>query len=99
MALEVAEQDLTQSLVPVDFDTRAFGFPFYRVIRFDEQRHTRDLDTLRDLRPFAADPTAPADDVAGAHTLLRLGFRKVCMRWSLSSAISAARSKAIPKCP
>jgi GNAT superfamily N-acetyltransferase len=83
MALEVAEQDLTQCLVPVDFDTQAFGFPFYRVVRFDEERLTRDLDTLRDLRPFAADAKVAADDVAGTHALLRLGFRKVCMQVTL----------------
>jgi GNAT superfamily N-acetyltransferase len=83
MALEVAEQDLTQCLVPVDFDAQAFGFPFYRVIRFDQERLTRELDSLRDLRPVAADAKTAADDVTRTHTLLRLGFRKICMQIAL----------------
>jgi GNAT superfamily N-acetyltransferase len=83
MALEVAEQDLTQCLVPVDFEARAFGFPYYRVTRFNRERLARELNALHDLRPIAADAKTPSDDVAWTHALLGFGFRKICMQVTL----------------
>jgi GNAT superfamily N-acetyltransferase len=75
--------DASPCLVAMEFDTQAFGFPFYRVVRFDEDRLAAELAALGDSALMAADAKRPADDVAGAHALETLGFRKVCMQITL----------------
>lgn len=65
------------------FDTNAFGFPFHRVIRFDEAALRSELDGLSKARPMAVDAKCPADDIGTTHMLMRLGFRKVCMQVTL----------------
>ena len=75
--------------MPVDFDTQAFRFPFYRVTRFDEVQLAADLAALGDVRPMAADAKAPAGNVAMTHGLMRLGFRKVCMQITLRHDLAA----------
>ena len=68
------------SLVPVEFETRAFGFPFYRVTQFDEPGLKSELDALGGVRPMAADAKTPGENVAQTHAFLRLGFRKISMQ-------------------
>ena len=81
--MEHASHEVSPCLVPVEFDTQAFGFPFYRVIRFDETCLAAELAALGDSGPMAADAKRAADDVAAAHVLQTLGFRKVCMQITL----------------
>jgi len=63
------------------FDTNAFGFPFYRVVHFDEPALHHELDALH--APAAIDAKCPAEDIATTHALMRLRFRKVCMQVTL----------------
>lgn len=73
----------SRCLIPVDFESRAFGFLFYRVMRFDEGQLRTELAGVADSRPMAADSKVSADDVVANHGLMRLGFRKVCMQIAL----------------
>jgi GNAT superfamily N-acetyltransferase len=79
----------SQCLVPVDFESRAFGFPYYRVVRFDERQLCTELAAVADKRPVAADSKVSADDVVTSHGLMRLGFRKVCMQITLRHDLTA----------
>jgi GNAT superfamily N-acetyltransferase len=81
--LRVAMDRESQCLIPVDFESRAFGFLFYRVMRFDEGQLRTELAGVADARPMAADSKVSADDVVASHGLMRLGFRKVCMQITL----------------
>ncbi len=77
---------LTEPLVclePVEFDSAAFGFPYYRVTRLEEDGLAAEVDALLRNGRMAADAKRPADDVAGTHALMKLGFRKVCMQVTL----------------
>ena len=67
-------------LTRCDFDSRAFGFPYYRLIRSDFEALPSELRGLAREGPFAADAKVPADDVAASHALFRCGFQKVCMQ-------------------
>lgn len=95
--MQDANRDLSQKpgpkpespcLVRVDFESRAFGFPFYRVMQFDEGMLCGELAAAADARPMAADAKAPAGDVATGHGLMRAGFRKVCMQITLRHAVA-----------
>ena len=77
-----------QCLVPVEFDSRAFGFPFYRVTRLDEAELRRELEAFAGLSPMAVDAKAPAGDLAAQYALMRLGFRKVCMQVTMRHDLS-----------
>lgn len=70
-------------LTPVEFESRAFGFPYYRVTRFDERQLGEELAALAEVRPMAADFKTSADDAGTSHGLTRLGFRRVCMQITL----------------
>jgi len=69
--------------LPADFESRAFGFSYFRATHFDERRLGEALAAKADIRPMAADCRVPAGDVASSHGLMRLGFRKVCMQVTL----------------
>jgi hypothetical protein len=73
------------------FDSDAFGFPFHRVVHFDEQGIQRELDLLTASRPVAVDAKCPAEDIATTQALMRLGFRKVCMQVTLQSPAKSAQ--------
>jgi GNAT superfamily N-acetyltransferase len=79
-----------QCLNPVDFETRAFGFPFFRVTDLSEDVLRQELAALGDLRPMAADAKAPAENVAQSHALQRLGFRKVSMQVTFERDLNGA---------
>jgi GNAT superfamily N-acetyltransferase len=69
--------------MPAAFETRSFGFPFYRVLHFDEPRLRTELASVAGECPMGADCKVSAGDVAATHGLMRLGFRKVCVQITL----------------
>lgn len=87
--LRVMMPSESQCLVRADFDSRAFGFPFNRVVRFDERQLGAELRAAAGARPMATDCKAPAEDVVATHGLMRLGFRKVCMQITLRHDLAA----------
>lgn len=66
------------------FDSDAFQVPFYRVKQFDSGALSRDLAKIATSSPFVIDAKVPASDIAAAHLLQSLGFRKVCMQITLT---------------
>ena len=66
-----------------EFDTAAFGIPFYRVQRVDAAGLAAELAALAGSRPFIVDAKVPAEDLASTRTLMELGFRRVCMQIEL----------------
>jgi GNAT superfamily N-acetyltransferase len=67
-------------LTKSEFDTRAFGFPYYRLTRPDFTVLPSELRALAIVGPFAADGKISAGDLHSTHELLRCGFRKICMQ-------------------
>lgn len=72
----------TPCLVQSEFDTRAFGFPYFRIASINVPLLQQEISQLGQER-FAADMKLPAHDSNGNRELLSLGFRKVCMQVTL----------------
>ena len=74
----------------LDFDSAAFGRPFYRMRRFDADRLPVEL-ALRAMRTdVLVDAKLPAEDVDQSLFLQRLGFRKVSTQIALSRRVDGA---------
>ncbi len=84
----------TPCLLRSEFDSRAFGFPFYRVARFDEAQVRAELSALSGEPSLAVDAKTPADDVIAQHGLMRLGFRKVCMQVVMEHGLGGVEAPA-----
>jgi GNAT superfamily N-acetyltransferase len=68
---------MTPCLALQDFDTEAFGRPFYRLRIFEPARIEHEIAALNHMQDVVIDAKLPADALAPAAFLQRLGFRKV----------------------
>ena len=81
-----------ECLVRQQFDSDALGLDFHRVVRIDAEALTRELALLP--RPFMADAKTAAPDIEAAKTLMRLGFRKMCVQPTFSLDLGGAAGAA-----
>lgn len=77
-------------LVRQDFDSAAFGRPFYRMRRFDADRLPVELAALAARSDVLVDAKLPADRIEPSLFLQRLGFRKVSTQIALSRRVDGA---------
>ncbi|MEO8024996.1 MAG: GNAT family N-acetyltransferase [Bryobacteraceae bacterium] len=80
------------AVVPIAFDSEAFGFPFYRVSRVLAAPLVAELAALKQRGPFAADAKCRAEDIENSRILMDCGFRKVCMQVTLMRHLEPAAS-------
>jgi GNAT superfamily N-acetyltransferase len=77
-------------LVRQDFDSAAFGRPFFRMRRFDADRLPVELAAHAAHSDVMVDAKLPADRVEQSLFLQRLGFRKVSTQIALSRRVDGA---------
>jgi GNAT superfamily N-acetyltransferase len=80
----------TACLEQVDFDSRAFGFPYYRLSKVDADLLPSEIAALQSIGRFAADGKFPSGDLATSRILMQCGFRKTCMQITLSHDLRGA---------
>ena len=80
---------MTDCIQRQDFDTEAFGIPFFRVRSFNQLQLEEELASLIVRRPLIIDAKVPADLVDIGRLLQRYGFRKVCTQIELTREIAA----------
>ena len=68
---------MNHCLVRQDFDSEAFGLPFFRLARLDPDLLGGEMRRIARLPGALADARLPAAAIAGAALLQRHGFRKV----------------------
>ena len=73
-----------------DFDSAAFGRPFYRLVRFDAERLPGELAACAEDPDVMIDAKLPAEEIEQAALLQRLGFRKVSTQFSMSRRVDGA---------
>ncbi len=73
-----------------DFDSDAFGIPFYRVSDWNAAAVARELAGLQKRRPIAIDGKAAAEDGERNAFYQRHGFRNVCTQLELHHRLEAS---------
>jgi GNAT superfamily N-acetyltransferase len=71
------------------FDSDAFGHPFYRVRCFNPDGLREEIAQLPSGPKIAVDAKVPASDVPNCHLLMSLGFRTVATMIRLTHSLSA----------
>ena len=69
------------------FDTDAFGVPFYRVTNWRSTDLKSDISMLVGAPPVIVDAKLPAEDIETSACLTKLGFSKVCTQIELFHAL------------
>jgi GNAT superfamily N-acetyltransferase len=77
-------------LLRQDFDSAAFGRPFFRLTRFDPERLPAELAARAEDPDVMIDAKLPAEEIGQAALLQRLGFRKVSTQIALSRRVDGA---------
>lgn len=72
------------------FDTDAFGIPFYRVTDPWAAALDCELSELSGKPRLIVDAKLSAEDIHGAARLMRLGFRKICVQIELQRPLDTA---------
>jgi GNAT superfamily N-acetyltransferase len=75
---------MNHCLVRQDFDSEAFGLPFFRLARLDPELLGGEMRRIARLPGALADARLPAAAIAGAALLQRHGFRKVATQVELA---------------
>lgn len=79
-----------QALQYQEFDTKAFGIPFYRIVDPRLATFEDELAALASEPPLIVDAKLPAHDIETGARLLRLGFRKICVQAEFEHSLGAA---------
>jgi hypothetical protein len=69
------------------FDSNAFGIPFYRLTEPASTTLAGELAGLTKAPPFIVDAKLPAEDISNATRLMKLGFRKICVQLELECGL------------
>ena len=77
-----------KNVVQQDFDSEAFGVPFYRVVAWGNPDLENELSVLLRRRPIVVDAKVGADDIERNRFLQRLGFRNVCPQVALRHSLT-----------
>jgi GNAT superfamily N-acetyltransferase len=77
-------------IVAQDFDSEAFGVPFYRIVEWEGAGLEDELSVLQKQRPVVIDAKAAAEDLERNAFLQRHKFRNVCTQLELRHHLMGA---------